>query len=169
MASYLGFGTCCGSLRVNDPFLGAMCPSQSGLMNKHIVKKYRDKPLKGQYFIFGALCPSKSGLTHKHIAKHIVMVQPYCEESVKHQGHLICLSTDRSNNHAMHLECPIPVSNPQPFPFRTFYLPGYVYDMLVYKSGLVASPSAHSQPHQSLTTCCFEKTLKAHNLYTSLA
>ena len=26
------------SLRVNDPFLGALCPSKSGLMNKHIVK-----------------------------------------------------------------------------------------------------------------------------------
>jgi hypothetical protein len=23
---------------VNDPFLGALCPSKSGLMNKHIVK-----------------------------------------------------------------------------------------------------------------------------------
>jgi hypothetical protein len=27
-----------GSLRVNDPFLGALCPSKSGLMNKHIVQ-----------------------------------------------------------------------------------------------------------------------------------
>jgi len=130
-------------------------PSQSGLMNKHIVKHivktYRDKSLKGQCFIFGALCPSKSGLTHKHIAKHIVMpvpVQPYCEESVKYQGHLICRSTDRSNNHAMHLEChqECPISNPQPFPFRTFYLPGYVYryDMFVYKPGLAASRSSPS-------------------------
>ena len=42
MASYLGFGTLqfSGSLRVNDPFLGALCPSKSGLMNKHIVKAY---------------------------------------------------------------------------------------------------------------------------------
>ena len=40
VASYLGFGTIqfSGSLRVNDPFLGALCPSKSGLMNKHIVK-----------------------------------------------------------------------------------------------------------------------------------
>ena len=40
MASYLGFGTLqfSGSLGVNDPFLGALCPSKSGLMNKHIVK-----------------------------------------------------------------------------------------------------------------------------------
>jgi hypothetical protein len=37
---YLGFGTLqfSGSLRVNDPFWGALCPSKSGLMNKHIVK-----------------------------------------------------------------------------------------------------------------------------------
>jgi hypothetical protein len=40
LASYLGFGTLqfSGSLRVNDPLLGALCPSKSGLMNKHIVK-----------------------------------------------------------------------------------------------------------------------------------
>ena len=40
MASYLGFGTLqfSGSLGVNDPFLGALYPSKSGLMNKHIVK-----------------------------------------------------------------------------------------------------------------------------------
>jgi len=36
-ASYLGLRSC-GSLRVNGPFLGALCPSMSGLMNKHTVK-----------------------------------------------------------------------------------------------------------------------------------
>ena len=29
-----------GSLGVNDPFLGALCPSKSGLMNKHTVKHF---------------------------------------------------------------------------------------------------------------------------------
>ena len=40
MASYLGFGTSqfSGSLRVNDPFLGALYPPKSELINKHIVK-----------------------------------------------------------------------------------------------------------------------------------
>ena len=31
------------TLGVNDPFLGALCPSKSGLINKHIVKQtYRE-------------------------------------------------------------------------------------------------------------------------------
>jgi hypothetical protein len=40
VASYLGLETSqfSGSLRVNALFLGALCPSKSGLMNKHIVK-----------------------------------------------------------------------------------------------------------------------------------
>jgi len=40
VASYLGFGTLqfSGSLWVNDLFLGALCPSKSVLVNKHIVK-----------------------------------------------------------------------------------------------------------------------------------
>jgi len=40
VASYLGFETLqfSGSLRVDALFLGALCPSKSGLMNKHIVK-----------------------------------------------------------------------------------------------------------------------------------
>ena len=45
-------------------FLGALCPSKSGLMNKHIVN------------ISGALCPSKSGLMNKHFVKHIVAPVP---------------------------------------------------------------------------------------------
>ena len=77
----------CGLM--GDSLLGALCPSKSGLMNKHIVKHivgalYPSKSglmnkhivkhafLRGQYFIFGALCPSKSGLMNKHIVKHIV-------------------------------------------------------------------------------------------------
>ena len=52
------------SLRVNVLFLGALCPSKSGLMNKHIVNTYREYTT-----IFGALHPSMSGLLHKHIAK----------------------------------------------------------------------------------------------------
>ena len=52
--------------------LGALYPSKSGLMNKHIVKQTYRGSLRGQYFIFGALCPSKSGLMNKHIVKHIV-------------------------------------------------------------------------------------------------
>jgi hypothetical protein len=40
VASYLGLETLqfSGSFRVNALFLGALCPSKSGLMNKHIVK-----------------------------------------------------------------------------------------------------------------------------------
>ena len=55
--------------RVNDPFLGALCPSKSGLMNKHIVKhivshcnKHIVKHSNVKCFIFGALYPSKFGL-----------------------------------------------------------------------------------------------------------
>jgi hypothetical protein len=46
VASYLSFGTLqfSGSLRVNDPFLGALCPSKSGLMNKHIVCMKKEAP-----------------------------------------------------------------------------------------------------------------------------
>ena len=78
---------------------GALCPSKSGLMNKHIVETYRDKhiasnavfdsrlkcpsvyretnivkpgSLRGQYLIFGALYPSQSGLINKHTVKRIV-------------------------------------------------------------------------------------------------
>ena len=70
--------------------LGALYPSKSGLMNKHIVKhigpvrqnKHIVKHIvavasylgfgtccgsrRGQYFIFGALYPSMSGLMNKH-------------------------------------------------------------------------------------------------------
>ena len=38
MASYLGLETFCGSLRGQYFIFGALCPSKSGLMNKHIVK-----------------------------------------------------------------------------------------------------------------------------------
>ena len=40
VASYLGFGTLqfSGSLRANDPFLGALYPSKSGLINKHTLR-----------------------------------------------------------------------------------------------------------------------------------
>ena len=50
---------------------GALCPSKSGLMNKHIVKHTR--PTRVNAFL-GALYPSKSGLMNKHIhiVKHIV-------------------------------------------------------------------------------------------------
>ena len=37
-ASYLGFETCSGSLQGQCFIFGALCPSKSGLMNKHIVK-----------------------------------------------------------------------------------------------------------------------------------
>ena len=54
----MGFGTLpvqfSGSLRVNDPFLGALCPSKSGPMNKHIVKHVvcvADSSLWSGYYI----------------------------------------------------------------------------------------------------------------------
>ena len=48
---------------------GALCPSMSGLMNKHIVKK---KTLSCRAnFIFCAVFSSKSGQVHKHIVKHV--------------------------------------------------------------------------------------------------
>jgi len=42
------------SLRVNDPFLGALCPSKSGLMNKHIVKHTGGAKSTGKNYIHGA-------------------------------------------------------------------------------------------------------------------
>ena len=47
VASYLGLETLqfSGSLMVNALFLGALCPSKSGLMNKHIVKHIVDTHL----------------------------------------------------------------------------------------------------------------------------
>jgi len=39
VASYLGFETCCGSCRGQYFIFGALCPSKSGLMNKHIGKQ----------------------------------------------------------------------------------------------------------------------------------
>jgi len=62
---------------------GALCPSKSGLMNKHIVKhivlagKHIVKHIVHLMGLAGsmyALCPSKSGLMNKHtgIVKHIV-------------------------------------------------------------------------------------------------
>ena len=71
------------------PFLGALCPSKSGLMNKHIVKhivKHIAHLIFGcPVHIVGALCrvndpflgalyPSKSGLMNKHIVKHTGVV-----------------------------------------------------------------------------------------------
>jgi hypothetical protein len=53
-------------VRVNDPFLGALRPSKSGLMNKHIVKHV-------SCLVSCALYPSKSGLIHRH-----------SDDSVKH-------------------------------------------------------------------------------------
>ena len=50
--------------------LGALFPSRSGLMNKHIVKS-EEWVLRGQSFIVGALCPSKFGLMNKHIVKRL--------------------------------------------------------------------------------------------------
>jgi len=38
VASYLGFETCCGSLRGQYFIFGALCLFKSGLMNKPIVK-----------------------------------------------------------------------------------------------------------------------------------
>ena len=38
MALYLGFETCDGSPQGECLIFGALCPSKSGLMNKHIVK-----------------------------------------------------------------------------------------------------------------------------------
>jgi len=78
----LGFGTLqfSGSLGVNDPFLGALRPSKSGLMNKHVVKHivkqtyreanyyYREKYRETYRFILGAR--HRSGLIHQHIVKH---------------------------------------------------------------------------------------------------
>ena len=66
------------SLRVNDPFLGAaLCPSKSGLMNKHIVKHIGDL-----FWVFAgsmyALYPSKSGLMNKHIVKQTYRVNVPC-------------------------------------------------------------------------------------------
>jgi len=59
--------------------LGALYPSKSGPMNKHIVKHsltyretYRNSVVYIGCLIGGALCPSKSGLMNKHIVKHIV-------------------------------------------------------------------------------------------------
>ena len=45
---------------------GALCPSKSGLMNKHIVKHIGLMGLVG-LMPLGALYPSKSGLMNKHI------------------------------------------------------------------------------------------------------
>ena len=45
---------------LNDPFMGALCPSESGLMNKHIVKQtYRELNISFRVFHFlsGALFP----------------------------------------------------------------------------------------------------------------
>jgi hypothetical protein len=39
VASYLGFETCQGSLQDQCSIFGALCPSKSGLMNKHIMKQ----------------------------------------------------------------------------------------------------------------------------------
>jgi hypothetical protein len=57
-----------GSLRVNALFLGALCPSKSGLMNKHIVKHI----VKTSHKVNDALYPSESGLINKHTVKHTV-------------------------------------------------------------------------------------------------
>ena len=46
-------------IRVNALFLGALCPSKSGLMNKHIVKHI-----------------VKSGLMHKHPIQHREHIVP---------------------------------------------------------------------------------------------
>jgi hypothetical protein len=44
VASYLGFGTLqfSGSLRANDPFLGALYPSKSGLTRQTYRETYRE-------------------------------------------------------------------------------------------------------------------------------
>jgi len=53
--------------------LGALYPSQSGLMNKHIVKHivfgFRDLLGLVGLMPLGALYPSQSGLMNKHIVK----------------------------------------------------------------------------------------------------
>ena len=38
VASYLGLETFCGFLRGQCFIFGALCPSKSGLVNKHVVK-----------------------------------------------------------------------------------------------------------------------------------
>ena len=73
------------SLRVNallnkhivKHIVGALCPSKSGLMNKHIVETcggfvWVSGPFVGLAGSMYALYPSKSGLLNKHIVKHIV-------------------------------------------------------------------------------------------------
>ena len=63
---------------------GALYPSKSGLVNKHIVKLVYPVlkqttccgSLQGQCFIFGALCPSKSGQVNKHIVKQTATSTP---------------------------------------------------------------------------------------------
>ena len=57
----MGFGTLqfSGSLRVNDPFLGALCPSKSGLMKKHIVKLGQTHPFTAKKAHCGTLCKLK--------------------------------------------------------------------------------------------------------------
>jgi len=49
------------SCRVNA-FLGALYPSKSGLMNKHIVKHIVKHTVKTYHAFLGVLYPSKSGL-----------------------------------------------------------------------------------------------------------
>jgi hypothetical protein len=49
----------CGFLRGRCLIWGALCPSKSGLMNKHIVKQGAETGL--MFLFFGALFPSKTG------------------------------------------------------------------------------------------------------------
>ena len=80
---------------------GALCPSKSGLMNKHIVKHIVG--LRVIALFLGALCPSKSGLMNKHIVKHIGH-QCFTREQFKnqevHRGRWLSLSFGRSKMRA---------------------------------------------------------------------
>ena len=62
--------------------LGALYPSKSGLMNKHIVKHTKLRIPNKNFLssgLVGALCPSKSGLMNKHTVKHTVANTTYRE------------------------------------------------------------------------------------------